>query len=78
MGFKVNHYAAKTIQRSYTMQLETVLIELVIGIICSVIAVAGYKAAVWLIFLPSLIISIVCFLLIVTSLYFWLWDKYAK
>ncbi|WP_053910889.1 hypothetical protein [Pseudoalteromonas sp. SW0106-04] len=35
MGFKVNHYAAKTINRTFSTDWETLIIELIIGGICA-------------------------------------------
>ncbi|KZN56573.1 MULTISPECIES: hypothetical protein [Pseudoalteromonas] len=78
MGFKVNHYAAKTISRTHTVDWELISIELIIGVICIVLAVVGFKANMLLIFIPAALISFLCLVGIVYSLYFYIQEKRAK
>ncbi|MCF2861393.1 hypothetical protein ABMY44_04375 [Pseudoalteromonas sp. Cnat2-41] len=75
MGFKVNHYAAKTINRTFSTDWETLIIELIIGGICAVLAVVGYKANLLLVFGPAGLISAICFLGITYNLYQYWQDK---
>lgn len=72
MGFKVNHYAAKTISRTFTMNWETVIIELIIGAVSVVIGLAGYKANLLLIALPALLIACICLIGALYNLYNWI------
>ncbi|QTL34348.1 hypothetical protein [Pseudoalteromonas viridis] len=78
MGFKINHYAAKTISRSNTMDWETVAIELIIGAICGIIAMAGFKANMLLIFVPAVLITLICFAGACYNLYFWIVERREK
>ncbi|WP_105168203.1 hypothetical protein [Pseudoalteromonas sp. T1lg23B] len=71
MGFKVNHYAAKTISKTFTMDWETAIIELIIGAVSVVIGIAGYKANMLLIALPALLIACICLIGVLYNLYYW-------
>ncbi|MCF6457382.1 hypothetical protein [Pseudoalteromonas sp. MMG024] len=75
MGLKVNIYSAKTTSSSYSLDIETLSIEFAIGIICTVIAIAGYQSQLLLIFIPFLIIAVACFSLISYNLYQYFSDK---
>ncbi|MCG7547672.1 hypothetical protein [Pseudoalteromonas sp. Of7M-16] len=78
MGFKVNHYAAKTIKRTHTVDWELISIELIVGVICCVLAVVGYKASMLLIFIPAALIASLCLMGIVYSFYFCIKERQAK
>lgn len=75
LGLKVNIYSAKTTSSSYSLDIETLSIEFAIGIICTVIAIAGYQSQLLLIFIPFLIIAVACFSLISYNLYQYFSDK---
>ena len=68
MSFKVNHYAAKTISPKPQLDIESIAIELSIGIILGVMAIGGYNAGVLLMAVPCGLISLACFLLAVVSI----------
>lgn len=78
MGFKVNHYAAKTISRTHTVDWELISIELIIGVICIILAIVGFKANMSLIFIPAALISFLCLVRIVYSLYFYIQEKRTR
>lgn len=75
MSYKVNMYSAKTTSSVYSLDIETLSIEFVIGSICAVLAVAGYKSQLLLVFVPGLLLAIACFSLISYSIYQYISDK---
>lgn len=76
MPIKVKHYAAKTISANNSLEWELLLSEFLVGSICGVLAYMGFKASVLLIFIPNLIISVSCFLMIIFSVF--LYFKHKK
>ncbi len=54
MGFKVKHYAAKTVPANSSLEWELILTELIIGSLCAAFAKIGYDATMLLIFIPNL------------------------
>jgi len=75
VSYKVNMYSAKTTSSAYSLDIETLTIEFVIGSICAVLALAGYKSQMLLIFIPGLLLSIACFSLISYSIWQYITDK---
>lgn len=79
MSYKVNHYASKTLAPRPQLDIESIAIEMSIGIILTVMAIGGYNAGVLLMAVPCGVISIACFFLAAMSLYRFVVDlKVAK
>lgn len=76
MGIKVNHYAAKTIEPSYYVDFEALVIELSVAVILGVMAVGGYNVGLWVVWIPCGVISACCFFLVLNSSYHYLFDKF--
>ncbi|WP_246601244.1 hypothetical protein [Alteromonas antoniana] len=64
---KINHYA-RPIDSDYSLPWESLLIEGAICIICSVMAIAGYKSGVVLMFAPAGFVAVICGLLVIYTL----------
>ncbi len=64
---KINHYAGP-IDRDYSLPWESLLIEGAICIICSVMAIAGYKSGVVLMFAPAGFVAAICALLVIYTM----------
>ncbi|MFT2090180.1 hypothetical protein [Paraglaciecola sp. 2405UD69-4] len=78
MSIKVNHYAAKTIEPSYYLNFEALVIELSVAVILGVMAVGGYNTGLWVVWVPCGIISICCFGLVLYSLYQYISDRLVR
>ena len=78
MGFKVKHYAAKTVPANSSLEWELILTELIIGSLCAAFAKIGYDATMLLIFIPNLVIALVCFGFIGLSIFHFIREKRSK
>lgn len=78
MGFKVKHCAAKTVPANSSLEWELILTELIIGSLCAAFAKIGYDAAMLLIFIPNLVIALVCFGFIGLSIFHFIREKRSK
>ncbi|WP_462179327.1 hypothetical protein [Pseudoalteromonas gelatinilytica] len=78
MGFKVKHYATKTVAANSSLEWELILTELIIGSLCAAFAKVGYDATMLLIFIPNLVIALVCFGFIGLSIFHFIREKRSK
>ena len=78
MGFKVKHYATKTVAANSSLEWELILTELIIGSLCAAFAKVGYDASMLLIFIPNLVIALVCFGFIGLSIFHVIREKRSK
>lgn len=69
MGIKVNHYAAKTVTLLYQGDFEAFVIELSFAIILTVMAVGGFNAGLWLLWIPCGLTAVVCYFAVIYSVY---------
>ncbi len=69
MGFKFNHYAAKTIEPKYMMDIELFAMELLFAIISTIFSIGGFKAQVPQLAFPCAIVAVTCYALIIYSIY---------
>ncbi|MEC8225174.1 MAG: hypothetical protein VX010_03380, partial [Pseudomonadota bacterium] len=74
----VKHYAAKTVPANSSLEWELILTELIIGSLCAAFAKIGYDAAMLLIFIPNLVIALVCFGFIGLSIFHFIREKRSK
>ena len=78
MSIKVNHYAAKTIEPTYYVNFEALVIEFSVAVILGVMAIGGYKTGLWVVWVPCGIISVCCAALVLYSLYNYVSDKIMR
>ncbi|WP_105174960.1 hypothetical protein [Pseudoalteromonas sp. T1lg122] len=78
MGFKVKHYATKTVAANSSLEWELILTELIIGSLCAAFAKVSYDATMLLIFIPNLVIALVCFGFIGLSIFHFIREKRSK
>ncbi len=71
---KLRHYAQPVSTNIHT-KFETLILELIIGVICGVYAYMGYGVQVGQLFFPCLIVSIICFSLAFYTIYQIISDK---
>ncbi|MEP0355999.1 MAG: hypothetical protein ABJH06_01815 [Paraglaciecola sp.] len=75
MSIKVNHYAAKTIEPSYYLNFEALVIEFSVAVILGIMAIGGYNTGLWVVWVPCGAISACCVVLVLYSLYNYVSDK---
>ena len=75
MGYKVNHYAAKTVTPNPQLDIETIAIELSVGAILMVMAIGGFNVGILLMAIPCGLISVACFLLSLNSIWHYISDR---
>lgn len=75
MGIKVNHYAAKTVTLLYQGDFEAFVIELSVAIILTVMAIGGFNAGLWLLWIPCGLTAAVCYFAVIYSVYRYILDK---
>ena len=78
MGYKIKHYGSKSIALNYRLNIEGIVIETCIGIICTIFAISGYKSEMILLFLPTAIVAVTCFLLVLHSLYLYVSSIFVR
>ena len=78
MSIKVNHYAAKTIEPTYYVDFEALVIELSVAVILGVMAVGGYNTGLWVVWVPCGLISACCFALVLYSVFNYISDKISN
>ncbi len=65
---KLNHYA-KPVDHVSGLSFDNFILEVCICVFCTMFAIGGYKNDIMILFVPNLILAIVCFLLIVHNIY---------
>jgi len=75
MTIKINHFAAKTVDLLYQMDFEAFVIELSVAIILTVMAIGGYNAGLWLLWIPCGAIAAACYFAVIFSIYRYIADK---
>lgn len=78
MSIKVNHYAAKTIEPTYHLDFETLVIEFSVAVILGIMALGGYNTGLFVVWVPCGIISTCCAVLVLYSLYNYISDKITR
>ncbi|TRX56834.1 hypothetical protein [Thalassomonas sp. M1454] len=65
---KMKHYAQPN-DHLTGFRFDNFLLEIFAGIICSVFAVAGYKAGILLLFIPTGLVALICIVLVIHTIY---------
>lgn len=68
MGYKVNFFA-RPLNSNYKLAWESFLIEFSLFVICSVMALYGFKNGSLLMAVPSAVVAIACFGLVVYAVF---------
>lgn len=72
---RVNHFAAKTISVSYTVDWESILMEVFIALLLGVFAYMGYMGNIALLLFPCAIGSFLCFFASLHTIYLTIKNK---
>lgn len=75
MGYKVNHYASKSVKATPQLAWETLIIEAAIGIICGAFAIGGYNSDMLILIIPCGIIALICAFLVSHSIVSFIREK---
>ena len=59
MGYRFNIFV-RPIETNYSVDWESLLIELSLGLICAIMALAGWRSDMLLMAIPASIVSIIC------------------
>ena len=74
MGFRFDFFT-RPIDSDYQLDWESILIELSLGIICSVMAVYGWNTGMVMMAYPSGLVALMCFGLVAYSLITFITEK---
>ena len=68
LSYRVKHYAAKTPSASFGTNWETIVTEILVGIICLGMGYVGYEGEMILMYIPLFFVSGMCFLMAIHAI----------
>jgi hypothetical protein len=78
MSYKVNHYAAKAVNVTSQLDIEALAIELSVGVLLTMMSIAGYRGGLWLLCIPCGLVAAGCFFSVINSAFRYIADKSAS
>lgn len=75
MSYKVKHYAAQTPVAAFRTNWEAIVVELLVGIISTVMAISGFKGGLLLMAVPLTLVAIMSFAMAIHAIVTGILDK---